>query len=428
MIKQSEIVSQKRIKTDYPGVSYRVRNRRDGGGSDRVFYGRYKRHGRRYEEILGRSSEGMTAAKASRVRTALMEGRKTSKADDKKTKKWTFNKLMDDQANEWKRIKGELSDYHTGRIQVYKKHFAPYIGHLRPADLSADDYFDLVDRMKNCQVETEKWSSELIIAQQTGDIKRQKEISEKIKNAPKLAKSTVWVNFTLLRQLSNRAAKLYNCAPMHPNNKVKEPKAERIATLSDDQMTTIIRTCKVWKNRTSADTMMIAFLTGMRHGAILKLKWEHVDFYNGLIILESGKARDDDESDVIPMNDMAEAYLRDLRKRSEFNHGYHYVVSNKKGGKRKGPDYIALNKLRDACGLPKDFRPVHDLRHGFACAAIQGGARLEEVQKLLCHKFIQTTQRYARFDMQHLKKASNFFSSRVKAAKGGEIVPLRAVK
>ena len=181
MNKQNDVLSQKRIKTDYPGVSYRVRNRRDGKGVERVYYGRYKRHGRRYEEKLGRGSEGMTAARASRVRTALMEGRKTPKSDDKKTRKWTFDKLMNDQALEWERAKGELSEYHIGRIQVYKKHFAPYVGHLRPAELSANEYMDLIERMRCCRVENSKWSKDLLIAQQAGDLKRQKEIAEKIK-------------------------------------------------------------------------------------------------------------------------------------------------------------------------------------------------------------------------------------------------------
>jgi site-specific recombinase XerD len=49
---------------------------------------------------------------------------------------------------------------------------------------------------------------------------------------------------------------------------------------------------------------------------------------------------------------------------------------------------------------------IHDLRHSFATLAIQGGASLYDVQKLLGHQDIAMTQRYSHMVDDQLRKAS----------------------
>ena len=48
---------------------------------------------------------------------------------------------------------------------------------------------------------------------------------------------------------------------------------------------------------------------------------------------------------------------------------------------------------------------VHDLRHSFASLLINSGRSLYEVQKLLGHTQIKTTQRYAHFSPETLLAA-----------------------
>jgi hypothetical protein len=49
---------------------------------------------------------------------------------------------------------------------------------------------------------------------------------------------------------------------------------------------------------------------------------------------------------------------------------------------------------------------LHDLRHSFASVAVMSGASLFDVQKLLGHKSIEMTQRYAHLSADALKEAT----------------------
>ena len=65
-----------RIKTDYPGVWYRELPRIGGKGTERVYYYRFKKNGKTYEEKAGRHyMDNMRPAIANRIRADRIEGR-----------------------------------------------------------------------------------------------------------------------------------------------------------------------------------------------------------------------------------------------------------------------------------------------------------------------------------------------------------------
>lgn len=66
----------------------------------------------------------------------------------------------------------------------------------------------------------------------------------------------------------------------------------------------------------------------------------------------------------------------------------------------------AWTKVRRPAGL-EEVR-IHDLRHTSASLAIKQGADLYTVSKLLGHRNIATTTRYAHLEMKQLIKATNF--------------------
>ena len=85
--------------------------------------------------------------------------------------------------------------------------------------------------------------------------------------------------------------------------------------------------------------------------------------------------------------------------------GCPFVVPNPKTLRPYVSIFCAWNKSRTAAGLP-EVR-IHDLRHSFASFLINAGRSLYEVQKILGHIHIRTTQRYAHLSQDTLLAATN---------------------
>ena len=73
--------------------------------------------------------------------------------------------------------------------------------------------------------------------------------------------------------------------------------------------------------------------------------------------------------------------------------------------------FCSWNTARKRAGLA-DVR-IHDLRHSFASFLVNSGRSLYEVQKILGHTQIKTTQRYAHLANDTLLDAANQVSKLV---------------
>jgi integrase len=84
-----------------------------------------------------------------------------------------------------------------------------------------------------------------------------------------------------------------------------------------------------------------------------------------------------------------------------------------------------VNPIKEAAGIPADFRTLHGLRHSFASMlASSGKVDLYTIQKLLTHKSPVMTQRYAHLRDEALRNASTLAGQIIDAATNKNVIKI----
>ena len=135
------------------------------------------------------------------------------------------------------------------------------------------------------------------------------------------------------------------------------------------------------------------FITGMRKTATLLLKWSDIDKDAKTILLrgETAKNRTSTRKSI----NFAMKKILDEAEQLKID-GSDYIFCGEKGQPQHYLYRIA-RKIREQAGLEKSFRPFHGLRHSLATRLLSSGeVTLEQIQSLLTHKSIKSTEIYAR--------------------------------
>lgn len=150
----------------------------------------------------------------------------------------------------------------------------------------------------------------------------------------------------------------------------------------------------------------VLYATGMRVTEVVSLKVENVDLTASLI---SFPAKDNSQR-VLPLDQNTDAILNDY-----LEYGRPHLVKNKSEdalflnhrGKqltRQGL-WLIIKAYANEAGLGDKVTP-HTLRHSFAAHRLNSGTELREIQQLLGHANISTTQIYTQLHDAEEKNAS----------------------
>lgn len=177
-----------------------------------------------------------------------------------------------------------------------------------------------------------------------------------------------------------------------------EENNKRERFLQGDEVQRLMAALDDSRNKSLKSMVYMLLLTGARRGELLAAKWSHLDFERKIWTVplsKSGKVRH------IPMSDLLVEFLQTLRDEAVSEH----LFINEVTGKPFTNFFYAWDTARKKANMP-ELR-VHDLRHSFASFLVNGGRSLYEVQKILGHTQIATTQRYAHLSNDSLVSAAN---------------------
>ncbi len=156
----------------------------------------------------------------------------------------------------------------------------------------------------------------------------------------------------------------------------------------------------------AAAALRLLIFTGARLREILHLKWDHIDFERGLLLLPTSKTG----KKTIVLNAPALAILSGLPRASD------YVIAGTFSDQPRADLKKPWKAVSSRAGLT-GVR-IHDLRHTHASVGAGAGLSLPIIGKLLGHTQSSTTQRYAHLDADPLRKASEHIASQLASAMG----------
>ena len=396
-----------RNKTTYPGVFYYISKRIGGKGTEKVYYYRFKKDGKYYEEKAGRQyADDMTAARAAIIRGERIEGKRESRkrrhqkelaAKLEQERVYTIDRLWDAYvkykggANSW-------SNYITD-LGIFKNHVSPYLGSKQPHELIPLDIARLKKELQNKKRIQHGRNLAIIAAKKRKDKSAVREVELRIKqNEKKLSAQTVRHALALLRRLCNFGVNKQLCEGSKFKIELVPVNNEKTEDLSDDQLNRLLNAINEDSHPYAGPMMKLALFTGMRRSEMFRLKWDDVKFEQEFIYLRDTKGG---RTEKIPLNQAAAELLNSIPRADK-----NYVFPGRNGQRRDITKQV--NRIKANAGLPADFRPLHGLRHVYASMlASSGQVDMYTLQKLLTHKDPKMTQRYAHLRDETLKKASN---------------------
>jgi len=158
----------------------------------------------------------------------------------------------------------------------------------------------------------------------------------------------------------------------------------------------------------------LLYATGLRVSELIDIDISDVNLSTCMLNCRSSSA-----ARMIPMYHTAvlcvSRYIHDARQLTSTGSSGQALFINLNGTRltRQG-FWKIVKKYTEQAGIKKDITP-HTLRHSFALHLLENGAQLKDIQEMLGHADISSTQVYANMLDQRFKNVYNKFHPRAKA-------------
>ncbi len=387
-------MKRQKYKTQYPNVRYfeHATRKMRNGQADRYFTIRYQLEGKSIEECLGWTSEGWNAGKAHKVLGQIKSNIKTGLGPQ------SLAQMRQDAIDERTLLEQEASDVQASNILLqdfFEQHYIPEAKRTKRSWLTDAQRFNKIIKpalgLKTMRAITKNDVQVLIDSlvasgAAASTIKQYRSILNHIFT---LASQTVLHNNLVFEGLS-------------PVKGVKIPpvKNARDRFLSGKEATLLIEAASKLPNSDLHDCIVISLNTGLRLGEIQRLDWLDVDLTNSMLTVRDEAFRK--PGGKVPLNEAARNIFI-TRKTQYKDICVGLVFPPILGTNNRCNLSHAFKSLADSVGLNEGIANTdrarrivfHSLRHTFASWLAIGGTDIYRIQKLMRHKTITMTMRYA---------------------------------
>jgi integrase/recombinase XerD len=222
----------------------------------------------------------------------------------------------------------------------------------------------------------------------------ERSVVTKLQNGAAASNGTMNRDLALLKGVLNRLIRL-RALDDNPVSRVTMPKerTRKRVVLSKAEVRRLLDAC----NPQLRLLVLAGLLTGARAGELIRLNWGDVSFSRRALSIFRTKTG---HADVIPLHPVLAAELQRI-KRSRAKAGQRIVADDEPVFlSRQGTRYWYYRTawktaLRRAGLAGREGLVFHSLRHTFAVHFLEGGAAVTDLQRLLGHANLGTTQIYA---------------------------------
>jgi len=228
-----------------------------------------------------------------------------------------------------------------------------------------------------------------------------------------LTQATIQHYLVLIRQIYNRLTKLGHYDGKNPATQLEYRQLNNEITeiLTSEQAHNLVRVLSTSENRNLANLVLLAYYTGMRRGELFNLQWKDVSLPEKKLLIQTPKSGK--QVEICYFEDKARNALQeqlDLANSGSLPESP-FVFPGWHGNKLTDIKRF-WNRIRQAAGLPSDFR-FHGLRHNYASQlAISGQVTPIQIKEALRHSSLKVTQRYIDLTEDSMRSVAEVFEKR----------------